>query len=105
MSETDPQTSGDHIEVGKIKNGKAIAIGRGATAVYQGLTYDEVVALLAELKNQDQPTVWNGRIPYLGLSAYQEADARYFFGRERGVMKSCVMAGSSRKWGDEKRTR
>ncbi|MCB8925159.1 MAG: hypothetical protein H6652_05985 [Ardenticatenaceae bacterium] len=82
MSETDPQTSGDHIEVGKIKNGKAIAIGRGATAVYQGLTYDEVVALLAELKNQDQPTVWNGRIPYLGLSAYQEADARYFFGRE-----------------------
>ncbi|WP_420629064.1 NACHT and WD repeat domain-containing protein [Candidatus Leptofilum sp.] len=81
MSETE-QTSGDHIEIGDIKNGKAIAIGRGATAVYQGLTVEEVAALVVELKNKDQPTVWNGRIPYLGLSAYQEADARYFFGRE-----------------------
>ncbi len=87
MSETDPQTSGDDIEVGDIQNGKAIAIGRDATAVYQGLSVEEVAALVVELKNKDQPTVWNGRIPYLGLSAYQEADHRYFFGRENLVQE------------------
>jgi hypothetical protein len=37
---------------------------------------------VVELKNKDQPTVWNGRIPYIGLSAFQESDAQYFFGRE-----------------------
>ena len=52
-----PQNGGDHIEVGDIKNGKAIAIGRGAMAVYQGLSYEEVVALFGELKDEDRPTV------------------------------------------------
>ncbi|MCP4416367.1 MAG: ATP-binding protein [Chloroflexi bacterium] len=26
--------------------------------------------------------MWNGRYPYLGLTAFQESDAKYFFGRE-----------------------
>ncbi|WP_420640887.1 hypothetical protein [Candidatus Leptofilum sp.] len=83
MSETNPQTSGDQYKIGEIKDSEAIAIGPGASAHYhQGLTFEEVAALVVELKNQDQPTVWNGRIPYLGLAAYQEADAQYFFGRE-----------------------
>ncbi|MCB0035587.1 MAG: hypothetical protein KDE51_16255, partial [Anaerolineales bacterium] len=49
---------------------------------YDGLTVEQVAELVVQLKHQDQPTVWNGRIPYLGLSAFQESDAEFFFGRE-----------------------
>ena len=76
------ENNSDQIEVGDIKDGRAIAIGREATAVYQALTVAEVAALVVELKNKDQPVVWDGRIPYLGLSAFQESDAQFFFGRE-----------------------
>ena len=72
----------NNVQVGNIQDGKAIAIGAGATAVYQGLTVDEVATLVVELKNQDQPIVWNGRYPYLGLTSFQESDAEFFFGRE-----------------------
>jgi WD40 repeat protein len=75
----------DHIQVGKIEGSQAVAIGRGATAVYQGLTIAEVAALMVELKRRDQPKVWDGRIPYPGLQAFQESDARFFFGREKLV--------------------
>jgi hypothetical protein len=64
---TSQPTNDDHIQVGNIQQAQAVAIGRGATAVYQGLTVAEVATLVVELKNKDQPTVWNGRIPYLGL--------------------------------------
>ena len=83
MSESDPKTSGDNYKIGDFKDVQGVAIGPGATAnYYQGLTIEEVAVLVDKLKNKEQPTVWNGRIPYLGLAAYQEADARYFFGRE-----------------------
>jgi WD40 repeat protein len=57
-------------------------VGRDKLTVYQGLTTEEVAALVVELKQVDQPTVWDGRIPYIGLSAFQESDAQFFFGRE-----------------------
>ena len=68
----------------------AVALGRQAIyvggdvrgSIYQGLTIEEVAALVAELKRVEQPQVWDGRIPYLGLSAYRESDAQFFFGRE-----------------------
>jgi hypothetical protein len=81
----EPVDMRDHIQVGDIQHSRAVAIGRGATAVYQGLTVAEVAALMIELKRQDQPKVWDGRIPYLGLSAFQESDAEFFFGRENLV--------------------
>ncbi len=81
MTTNEPEHKGDHIEIGNITYAQAVAIGAGA-AVYQGLTVEEVAVLLVELKNKDQPTVWNGRIPYLGLTAFQESDAQFFFGRE-----------------------
>ena len=81
QSEQQP-TSNDHIQTGNIQNAQAVAIGRGATAVYQGLTVDQVADLVVELKHKDQPKVWNGRYPYIGLTAFQESDAQYFFGRE-----------------------
>jgi cytidylate kinase len=81
MTTTEPKHKGDHIEVGNITNAQAIAIGAGA-AVYQGLTVEEVTVLFTEWKRADQPVVWDGRIPYLGLSAFQESDAQFFFGRE-----------------------
>ncbi|MDX1416172.1 MAG: hypothetical protein R3293_18385 [Candidatus Promineifilaceae bacterium] len=80
-AEQSQQASGDSFTIDRIEGG-AVAFGRGATAVYQGLSYDEVLALFNELKNENQPAVWDGRIPYLGLKAFQEADAQFFFGRE-----------------------
>ena len=80
-----PANQGDTITVGNIEQSRAVAIGRGATAVYQGLTIDQVAALVVELQNQDQPKVWDGRVPYLGLNAFQESDAEFFFGREELV--------------------
>jgi hypothetical protein len=47
-----------------------------------GLTTEEVVSLFVELKRVDQPTVWDGRVPYKGLAAFEEKDAPFFFGRE-----------------------
>jgi cytidylate kinase len=85
MAVNKADSDGDRIEVGSITNGRAIAIGRGATAIYQGLSVAEVAVLVAELKRVDQPAVWDGRIPYLGLSAFQESDAAFFFGRESVV--------------------
>ncbi len=80
-SKMSPENGGDHIQVGNIESSTAVAIGRGATISY-GLTPNEVAALVVELKRIDQPTVWNGRTPYLGLNAFQESDAEFFFGRE-----------------------
>ena len=47
-----------------------------------GLTVEQVETLFLTLKNEDQPLVWDGRAPYLGLTAFQESDAQFFFGRE-----------------------
>jgi hypothetical protein len=52
---TSQPTNDDHIQVGNIQQAQAVAIGRGATAVYQGLTVAEVATLVVELKNKDQP--------------------------------------------------
>jgi DNA-binding NtrC family response regulator len=82
MKTDKPEQTGDQIRVGNIANAQAVAIGAGATAIYQGLSVEEVAVLVAELKRVDQPVVWDGRIPYLGLSAFQESDAQYFFGQE-----------------------
>lgn len=46
------------------------------------LTLNQVVELVIELKNTDQPVVWDGRVPYVGLRAFQEEDAKFFFGRD-----------------------
>ncbi len=79
-------TEGDQIKVGNISNATGVAIGAGARAtVYQGLSVEEVAALVVELKDKDQPLVWDGRLPYLGLNAFQESDAQFFFGREELV--------------------
>jgi hypothetical protein len=43
----------DPIAVGDIKDGRAIAIGHGATAIYQGLSVEEVAILVTELKRVD----------------------------------------------------
>ena len=69
-----------NITAGNITD-SVVAIGAGATA-YKGLTVEQVAALVVELKHQDQPVVWDGRTPYLGLKAFQESDAEFFFGRE-----------------------
>jgi len=73
MEADNPETTGDNIQVGDIQDGKAIAIGAGATAVYQGLSVDEVATLVVELKNQDQPTVWDERTPTSALTPSKKA--------------------------------
>jgi cytidylate kinase len=69
---------GVHFE-GEMSGGTIV--GRDQHITY-GLTAEEVGLLFVEWKNVDQPVVWNGRIPYIGLSAFQESDAQFFFGRE-----------------------
>lgn len=54
----------------------------GDKIVYQGLSTEEVADLAVKIKHKDQPKVWNGRNPYLGLTAFKESDAQFFFGRE-----------------------
>lgn len=41
-----------------------------------------VVALFGTPKDENQPTVSNGYIPYPGLKAFQESAPEFFFGRE-----------------------
>jgi hypothetical protein len=84
MSDQQPESgTGDNINVGNIENSNVVAVGAGATAVYNaGLSAEAVAALVVELKRVDQPEVWDGRFPYLGLTAFQESDAQFFFGRE-----------------------
>ena len=41
-----PENVGDEIWVGDIQHSKAVAIGRGATAIYHGLSIAEVAALV-----------------------------------------------------------
>ncbi|MGB1253149.1 MAG: WD40 repeat domain-containing protein, partial [Candidatus Promineifilaceae bacterium] len=95
-----------------IRDSDAVAIGEGASAIinqytqhtYEGLTTEEVTSLIATLRREEQPQVWDGRIPYLGLKTFQEADAQFFFGREKIVSellerlkttRFLVVAGSS----------
>ncbi|MCO5189632.1 MAG: hypothetical protein M9918_15730 [Anaerolineae bacterium] len=52
-----------------------------------GLSADEVAALVVKLKHADMPKVWNGHNPYPGLRAFQESDAKYFFGRESLIVQ------------------
>jgi len=84
MSDDQPEAKdGDNINVGNIENSNVVAVGAGATAVYNaGLSTEAAAALMVELKRVDQPEVWDGRFPYLGLTAFQESDAQFFFGRE-----------------------
>jgi hypothetical protein len=93
LTDSQPDESGaadgpDQFQVGNIEGSQAVAIGRYAMAVshQQGLTVAEVATLMVELKRRDQPKVWDGRIPYPGLQAFQESDARFFFGRESLVV-------------------
>ena len=77
----EPTPTGIATQINEISGG-AVAIGRGAvaTAVYHGLTTAEVADLLVQLKHKDQPKVWDGRIPYLGLTPFRQRDAQYFLG-------------------------
>lgn len=46
--------------MGDISDGTVVAIGAGAKAVYQqGLSLEEVAALVVELKEQNQALVWD----------------------------------------------
>jgi WD40 repeat protein len=55
------------------------------TQSYVGYSAEQVSALITQIKRVGQPTVWDGRRPYLGLAAFQERDAGFFFGREKLV--------------------
>jgi hypothetical protein len=79
---TGPAAGPTTITTGNITNAEGVAIGPGAQAyVYKGLSVEQVAVLVAELKRVDQPTVWDGRVPYLGLESFRESDAEFFFGR------------------------
>ena len=60
------------ITTGNLTKVVGAAIGPNAQAfVSYGLSVEEVAALLVQLKNKDQPIVWNGEVPYLGQRTAQ----------------------------------
>ena len=62
--------------------GEHVVIGANSS-INIGLSVEEVTQLAIELKNEAQPQVWDGRYPYIGLAAFQESDAQFFYGREK----------------------
>jgi energy-coupling factor transporter ATP-binding protein EcfA2 len=52
---------------------------------YIGYSYEQVVALVDEIRRADRPKTWDGRIPYIGLVPFQEEDSALFAGREELV--------------------
>lgn len=68
-------------------------IGRDA---YYGYTAEQVCVLIAEIRREDQPHVWDGRVPFVGLASFREADAHFFFGRERLVDRLLDRLGTAR---------
>jgi hypothetical protein len=70
-AEQPPANNGNQIQVDTIQDSTAVAIGRGAGR-----------GAGCWIEKGGQPTIWDGRIPYLGLNAYQESDAEFFFGPE-----------------------
>jgi WD40 repeat protein/energy-coupling factor transporter ATP-binding protein EcfA2 len=80
-----PQTDAIQTSGGAYVEGSVTAqtfIGRDQ---YVGYTFEQVQALIAEIRRPDQPKTWDGREPYVGLEAFQESDANLFFGREKLV--------------------
>ena len=65
---------------GNIVHGDQVAGDKVIT--YQGLSIKEVNSLFAEWREAEKIPLWDGRTPYVGLNAFQESDAEFFFGRE-----------------------
>lgn len=61
---------GDNINIRDITNAKAIAVGSGASVTYsEGLTVEEVAALVVELKHKDQSVAQKPLLLYEPLTA------------------------------------
>jgi WD40 repeat protein/energy-coupling factor transporter ATP-binding protein EcfA2 len=65
--------------------GAIIGASGPITQHYAGYSAEQVSALISQIKRVDQPSTWDGRRPYVGLAAFQERDAAFFFGREQLV--------------------
>lgn len=73
-------TIGDGARVGQL------AVGANITQTeIVGYTAEQVGVLISQIRATFQPKPFDGTCPYVGLAAFQESDARYFFGRERWV--------------------
>ena len=76
--------SDDNIHVSVGEGATNVAAGKNVTQ-YVGYSAEQVTALIAQVRTAEQPRTWDGRVPYVGLAAFQEADAEFFFGREKLV--------------------
>ena len=76
--------SDDNIHVSVGEGATNVAAGKNVTQ-YIGYSAEQVTALIAQVRTAEQPRTWDGRVPYVGLAAFQEADAEFFFGREELV--------------------
>ena len=75
---------GDTIHVSVGEGASNVAVGKDITQII-GYTAEQVSVLIAQVRTADQPRTWDGRVPYVGLAAFQEADAEFFFGRDKLV--------------------
>lgn len=78
------QVEGDQISVSVGAGAANVAAGKQVMQVI-GYTAEQVSVLIAKVRTADQPKTWDGWRPHMGLAAFQEADAEFFFGREQLV--------------------
>lgn len=94
ISRTEVRTDGGTFIGGNatVLNGDMV----GRDKIIIGYTPEQVSALLAKGDRDDQSATWDGRTPYMGLVAFQEADAKFFFGREKLVNELLERVQSAR---------
>jgi WD40 repeat protein/energy-coupling factor transporter ATP-binding protein EcfA2 len=68
----------------------------GTGNVTVGYNAEQVSALLERVGRTYQPKAFDGRSPYVGLSAFEEEDADHFFGREKAIEELTARVQRSR---------
>ncbi|MEP7357649.1 MAG: hypothetical protein ABI847_10450, partial [Anaerolineales bacterium] len=76
---------GDFVQADKIVTQTAGGDIVGRDKITTGYTPEQVAELYVQLRREYQPKPFDGRCPYIGLEAFDEHNAEWFFGREAEV--------------------
>src|SRR5205085_4949280 len=82
--------------VGTVTAGEVIGVKIGQVGTLVGYSAEQVTLVLSEISRDFQPKAFEGRSPYKGLEAFDEADADLFFGREKLVQDLVARIAAAR---------
>lgn len=95
-----PIEPGGNLNVARVGEGAQVdqlAVGTHIQQVkYVGYSVEQVQVLLEQIRTTYRPKPFDGRSPYVGLTAFQEQDADRFFGREKLVQELVARVASTR---------